>query len=63
MLQLKPLRENRGFTQEDLAARLGVSRSAVAMWETGQNIPPTKYLVAIAEALECSVDTLLGKPS
>lgn len=63
MLQLKQLRESHKLTQEELAVRLGISRSTVAMWETGQNIPPTKYLIAIADALECSVDALLGKPT
>lgn len=60
MIDLKRLREERHITQEEMAARLGISRSAVAMWENGQNMPPTKYLVSIAEMLGCTTDELLG---
>lgn len=60
MIDLKRLREERHITQEEMAARLGISRSAVAMWENGQNTPPTKYLVSIAEMLGCTTDELLG---
>ena len=60
MIELKRLREKKHLTQEEMAARLGISRSAVAMWENGQNIPPTKYLVTVAEMLDCTIDELLG---
>ena len=43
-------------------AIIGVKRSTLAMWESGANMPPTKYLLAIAEVLGCTVDELL-KPS
>ena len=33
-----------GMTQEDLSARLGVDRSAVALWETGARTPGTERL-------------------
>lgn len=47
------------MTQEALAARLGISREAVTMWETGKTSPQVKYLTAIAEILGCTVDELL----
>ena len=62
MIQIKALRESRGMTQGDLAAEVGVGRSTVTMWETGQNTPPTKLLPALASALECTVDDLLKEP-
>ena len=47
------------MTQDQLAERLGVKRSALAMWESGANTPPTKYLLDLAKVLNCSVETLL----
>lgn len=61
MTRIKALREARGITQESLAAQLGVSRSAVAMWEAGHNTPPTKILGALADILGCTVDALLER--
>ena len=60
MKKIKILREAQHLTQEELANRLGVGRTTVTMWETGSNTPPTKYLMAIAQALNCTVDTLLN---
>lgn len=37
--KLKLLRKNKGFTQEELAEQLNVSRIAVAKWEAGQTYP------------------------
>ena len=59
MEKLKTLRKSVGLTQEQLAEQLKVKRSTVAMWETGQNTPPTKYLVELADVFGCSVDELL----
>lgn len=57
--KLKTLRKEKNLTQEALAAMLGVERTTVTMWETGQNIPPTKYLVTLADSLGCTLDDLL----
>lgn len=62
MSNMATYRKARHMTQDELAAIIGVKRSTLAMWETGANMPPTKYLVAIAEALGCTVDELL-KPA
>lgn len=48
-----------GMTQQQFADKLGVSRSRVAMWETGASAPRAGMLTAIADALHCSVDELL----
>ena len=53
-------RRQRGWTQEGLAARLGVSAQAVSKWETEQSMPDVGMLRPLAEALECTVDDLLG---
>ena len=56
------LRKAQRMTQAELAEKLGVSRSALAMWECGDNLPPTKYLIAICDILGCSLDELLREP-
>ena len=53
-------RKARGFTQEELAGRLGITFQAVSKWETGQTVPDTMLLPAIARELGVSADKLLG---
>jgi transcriptional regulator with XRE-family HTH domain len=52
-------RIERGLTQDELASGVGVSRSAVAQWETGRTGQITGNLARIAEALEVSVEYLM----
>lgn len=52
------LRKAAGLKQADLAAEVGVCRSAVAMWETGAHYPPASKLPTIAAALHCTIDDL-----
>lgn len=49
-----------GFTQEELAALVGISRTAIARYESGDIEPKLKNLIAIAEQLNVSCDYLLG---
>lgn len=37
--RLKMFRKQNGFTQEDIAEKLGVSRQALAKWERGETLP------------------------
>ncbi len=60
MTNLSRLRKAAHLTQEQLSEALGVNRSTLAMWETGANTPPTKYLLPLADALDCTVDALLS---
>ena len=53
------LRKERGYTGEQLAERLQVSPQAVSKWENGKCLPETALLPALAEALNCSIDSLL----
>lgn len=59
MTSLQQRRKAAGFTQQQLADMIGVNRTTLTMWETGENMPPSKYLVPLAEALGCTVDELL----
>lgn len=58
--KLKALRIERGLTQEQLAARLYVSRTAVSKWETGGGSPNLDSLQAVARLFDVSVDDLLS---
>lgn len=61
MIALKKLREKAGYSQLEIAQRLGLSQSTVAMWETGKNSPRTDTLPALAELLKCSIEELFDK--
>jgi transcriptional regulator with XRE-family HTH domain len=57
------LREQRGWRQKELAPRLGVTRSGLSKWESGENPPPVEALVRMAEVLEVTLDELVrGRP-
>lgn len=61
MKRLKTLREQKGMKQDELAQSVGVSRSTVAMWESGAIMPGADKLPLIADALGCSIDALYGR--
>ena len=49
--RIRTARQEQGWTQEKLATAVGVSRSAVAQWETGRAGQVTPNLTRIAETL------------
>lgn len=57
--KLKDARKNAGFSQEQLAEKLCVSRAAVAKWETDKGMPDILNLKAISKLLDVSIDALL----
>ena len=54
------LRKFRGMTQEDLAEIVGVSRQAVAKWESGESFPDIEKSRLLAEAFDVSLDELVN---
>ena len=44
-------RKSRGLNQEALADMLGLTRSSVAMWESGKTVPSGKHLIKLSEIL------------
>ena len=56
--RIKDARRKHGWTQDDLAAAVGVSRSAVAQWETGRAGQLTPNLTRIASVLGVGVEFL-----
>ena len=62
------LRKKAGFSQEELAAKLGISRQAVSKWERAESSPDTDNLIALSRLYGISLDELLlgdeqAKPS
>ena len=57
--KLKLLRKNKGFTQEEFARQLNISRIAVAKWEAGQSYPDITNLIQISNLMNVSVDYLV----
>ena len=57
---LKTLRKQKGFTQEELATRLHVVRQTISKWEKNISVPDADTLIRLAEILEVSVSELLG---
>lgn len=58
--KITELRKNKGLTQEQLAAALGVSAPAVSKWETDNSYPDITLLCPLARALNTDVDSLLS---
>ena len=58
--KLAELRQKKGLTQEELAAALFVSRTAVSKWESGRGYPNIESLKAIAKFFSVTVDELLS---
>lgn len=56
---VKEIRELRNMTQAELAEALGISRTTVSMWETGDSLPRADKLPLLAKILDCTVDELL----
>jgi transcriptional regulator with XRE-family HTH domain len=59
--KIAELREKRGLTQDELAARLGITRAALSHYETGRRQPDYDTLCLIAEFFHVSVDYLLDR--
>ncbi|MBO5207748.1 MAG: helix-turn-helix transcriptional regulator [Lachnospiraceae bacterium] len=62
--RLYELRKQKGFSQEELAGRLNVTRQTISKWEIGDSTPDMEKLIAISELFQVSLDELmLGKKS
>ena len=60
---LTKLRKARGYTQLQIADKLGISRSTYTNYELGQRSPDFEILERISDVLECSLDELFGRDS
>lgn len=58
--RLYELRKQHGYSQDELAEMLNVSRQAVSKWERSESSPDTDNLIALARLYNVSLDELLG---
>ena len=59
--RIRDLREDRDWSQKELAEQLGMSQTGYSKYETGENDVPVRVLVALAEIYGTSVVYLLGR--
>lgn len=57
--KLIKLRKSSGYTQENLAEKLGVTRQAVARWEAGDTTPDMAMLLGLCDIFSVSADYLI----
>lgn len=58
--RLRTLRQAKGWTQEDLSARLGLTKSVVSAYETSLRYPSYDILIRITSLFNVTSDYLLG---
>jgi transcriptional regulator with XRE-family HTH domain len=58
---IKKYRELRKLSVPDLAKKMGIGKSGIYNWESGENTPGPESLTALAKALDCSVSDLIGE--
>ena len=61
--KLQMLRKARGWSQEELAQQINVSRQALSKWESGASIADTENVVALSRLFGVSTDYLLLRES
>jgi transcriptional regulator with XRE-family HTH domain len=57
--QISALRKIKQLTQNELGERLNISFQAISKWERGEALPDTAILLALAQALDTTVDNIL----
>ena len=58
--RIREARKNAKLTQAELAKQIGVTQGAVTQWEIGRSAPKLQTMLALARALNVSVDYLIG---
>ena len=56
------LRTKKGWSQDELAEKVYVTRQAVSRWENGETVPNTETLKLLSRLFDVSINTLLGEP-
>lgn len=57
--RIQYLRKTKGFSQEELADQVGVSRQAVSKWESEQSTPDIERIIIMSELFEVTTDYIL----
>jgi len=58
--RISNIRKERNISQEELAGRIYVSRQSISKWESDQVIPDTENVIALAKALNVSVEWIIS---
>ena len=58
---IKAIRKAKGLSQQELAVKLNIVRQTVSKWEQGLSVPDADLLIALSQARETPVSTLLGE--
>lgn len=58
---IQNFRKKFGFTQEELAKKLGVTFQAVSKWENAKSAPDIMFLPIMADLFDCSIDQLFSR--
>lgn len=58
--RLRELRAERGVGQVELAARIGVSKGIISLWENGLREPTMSNIIALSQYFGVSADYLIG---
>ncbi|MDE7163537.1 MAG: helix-turn-helix domain-containing protein [Clostridia bacterium] len=58
--RIKEQRENNGWSQAELAEKLGITQDSISLWEKNRRIPNTPYIISLAKLFKISTDYLLG---
>ena len=53
------MRKQKGFSQEELAEKINVSRQTISKWEIGSSTPEMEKLIMLSEVFEISLDQLV----
>ncbi len=57
--RIQYLRKAKGFSQEELADKMGVSRQAISKWESEQSTPDIEKIIIMSELFEVTTDYIL----
>lgn len=60
---IRKRREQCNMTQVELARKIGITQTAVSLFERGKKIPSLSTIEQIADSLNCSIDWLLDRSS
>ena len=61
--RLRKFRKKAGLSQMELAKKSGISRVSIQRYETGKTVPSVDRIAVIAETLNTTVDSIVGKAS
>lgn len=59
-LLIAQIRKEKGYTQKDLAEKIGVSNATVSKWETGKGFPDISLLEPLAISLNISISEIIA---